>query len=117
MLISRFDSSNVDLLPLNGYVIGLKDCLNGFGNLSTDAIACNSSKRPGNGKVEIRLNCSPGMSVDVYLPPNLVGLKMSDCTVAIAEGAFSQRSRLGSSGIVLLAIGGVARHIDDDFTP
>src|SRR5947207_7834981 len=26
---------------------------------------------------------SPGMSVTVYLPPNLVGLKMSDCTVAI----------------------------------
>ena len=26
----------------------------------------------------------PGMRVTVYLPPNLVGLKISDCRVAIA---------------------------------
>lgn len=40
MLISRLDSSNVDLLPLNRYIIGLEDGLDGFGNLSTNTIAC-----------------------------------------------------------------------------
>ena len=36
------------------------------------------------------LSCSPGISVVVYLPPNLVGWKISDCTVAIASGEISQ---------------------------
>jgi hypothetical protein len=33
-----------------------------------------------------RVECVvPGMRVTVYFPPYLVGLKMSDCTVAYAE--------------------------------
>ena len=38
MLISRFDTRNINLLPLDGHVIGFEDCLNGFGHLSTDPI-------------------------------------------------------------------------------
>ena len=64
-----------------------------------------------------KLNCSPGISVVVYLPPNLVGLKISDCTVAIAGGKVSQGRRLGSWRAVLLAIGGAARHVDGAWRP
>lgn len=40
MLVSRLDSSDVDLLPLNGYIIGLEDSLDGFRHLSTNTVAC-----------------------------------------------------------------------------
>lgn len=40
MLISRLHSSDVDLLPLNRYIIGLEDRLDRFGNLSTNTVAC-----------------------------------------------------------------------------
>ena len=73
MLISRLDSGDVDLLPLNGYIIRLEYCLDGFGNLSTDTVACNYKSAASTSEGGMRLNCSPGMSVDVYLPPNLVG--------------------------------------------
>lgn len=53
----------------------------------------------------------------MYFPPNLVGLKMSDCTVAIAGGEVSQGGRFGFSRPVLLAIGGAARHIDEALRP
>lgn len=46
----------------------------------------------------MRLNFSPGMSVVVYLPPNLVGLKMSDCTVAIAGGESANDDGFGFRG-------------------
>lgn len=65
----------------------------------------------------MKFDCLPGMSVVVYFPPNLVGLKMSDCTVAIAGGEVSQGGRFGFSRPVLLAIGGAARHIDEALRP
>ena len=65
----------------------------------------------------MQIICSPGMRVVVYLPPNLVGLKISDCTVAIAGGDFSQCSWPGFQKVVLLAIGGTARHVDEAFKP
>ena len=53
----------------------------------------------------------------VYLPPNLVGLNISDCTVAIAVESLSQHQRLGFQRVVLLAIGGGGRHLDEAFRP
>ncbi len=53
---------------------------------------------------------SPGMRVVVYFPPNLVGLNISDCTVAIAKDAFSQCSLYWTVRLIPLAIGGTARH-------
>ncbi len=38
---------------------------------------------------------SPGMRVVVYFPPNLVGLNISDCTVAIAKSTVSHCSNGG----------------------
>lgn len=36
------------------------------------------------------MNGSPGINVTVYFPPNLVGLNMSDCTVAMPRQPISQ---------------------------
>lgn len=57
------------------------------------------------------------MSVVVYFPPNLVGLKISDCTVAMAGEEVSQRGQLWFWRLVLLAIGGAARHVDEALRP
>lgn len=38
---------------------------------------------------------SPGMRVVVYFPPNLVGLNISDCTVAIAKETVIHCSMFG----------------------
>jgi hypothetical protein len=66
----------------------------------------------------------PGISVTVYLPPYLVGLKMSDCTVAMAfEPAVSKRCtnymasrpravQLEEQSLHLIVMEGPARHDD-----
>ncbi len=90
MLISRLDSRDINLLPLDRYVIGLKDGLDGFGNLSTNTVAYVLESVGLMEERGMKPNCLPGMSVVVYFPPNLVGLKISDCTVAMAGGDVSQ---------------------------
>ena len=52
------------------------------------------------------MNCLPGMSVVVYLPPNLVGLKMSDCTVAIAGNHSVNERGLDLRGLYSLQLVG-----------
>ena len=82
MLVTGINTGDVDLFPFYGYVVGFEDGLDGLGNLGTDTVAYT------NGFVSIlccivELKSSiPGINVTVYLPPNLEGLKMSDCTVA-----------------------------------
>ncbi len=105
MLISSLNSSDVDLLPLNRNIIGFEDGLNGFGNLSPNTVAYIRVSSLEIGKMN-EAHLLPGMSVVVYLPPNLVGLKISDCTVAIAGGGFSQLLRLGFRGLYSLQLVG-----------
>ena len=82
--VARVDTRDVDLLPLNGHVVRLEDLLDRLGDLSTDTVTCACSESMSNYR---RLSRIPGIRVTVYLPPNLVGLKMSWVTVAIAVAA------------------------------
>lgn len=80
--VACLDTGDVDLLPLDGHVVRLEDLLDRLGNLSTDTVTCalfNIETRIMGGYGGV-----PGIRVTVYLPPNLVGLKMSWLTVAIA---------------------------------
>ena len=94
MLVPGLDTRNIDLLPLNGYVVRFEDSLYRLGDFCTNTIPfeiisvqLKSSKKGG---------CcdEPGMRVVVYFPPYLVGLKMSDCTVAIAAHAGQSQGSL-----------------------
>ena len=38
MLVARINAADVDLLPLNGDIVGLEDGLDRFGNLGTDTV-------------------------------------------------------------------------------
>lgn len=40
MLISGLNTSNVDLLPLNGNVVGFENGFDRLGNLSANAVTC-----------------------------------------------------------------------------
>lgn len=101
MLVSSIETADIDLFPLNGDVVSFEDGLDGLCDFQTDTITYNSNhesaptqakncihtwQQPSMlSKVSLsRANCSvPGIKVAVYLPPYLVGLKMSDCTVAM----------------------------------
>jgi hypothetical protein len=73
--VARLDTGDVDLLPLNGNVVCLEDLLDRLGDLSTDTVTCASFNIIFG--IWGRLSRVPGIKVTVYLPPNLVGLKMS----------------------------------------
>lgn len=38
MLVARVHTAHVDLLPLNWHIVGLEDCLDRLGNLSTNTV-------------------------------------------------------------------------------
>ena len=57
MLISRLDSGDVDLLPLNGDIIRLEYCLDGFGNLSTNTVTCYYKSAASTEEGGMRLKC------------------------------------------------------------
>lgn len=38
VLISRIKTRNIDLLPLDGYVVGFEDSFDSFRNLRSDAV-------------------------------------------------------------------------------
>jgi len=42
MLISGLDTSNVDLLPLDGHIVGFEDRFDRLGNLCANPVACNN---------------------------------------------------------------------------
>ena len=95
VLVASVDTADVDLLPLDGDVIGLEDGLDRLGDLSTNSVTypksvfpflCFARRQEVDGAIEEICDESiPGIRVTVYLPPYLVGLKMSDCTVAKAN--------------------------------
>lgn len=87
MLVSGVNAANIHLLPFNGNIIGFENGLNGFSNFGTDSVALGEEIE---GLVEILIYKGngqkiPGIRVTVYLPPYLVGLKISDWTVAKAN--------------------------------
>lgn len=87
VLASSLHTRDIDLLPLDGHIVGLEDGLDRLGNLSTDTVTCEYPLSPAatlSFHVLSFLWRIPGIKVTVYLPPNLVGLKMSDDTVAYA---------------------------------
>lgn len=100
--VARVDTRDVDLLPLNGHVVRLEDLLDRLGHLSTDTVTCACSI---SGRIFGRVSRLPGIKVTVYLPPNLVGLKMSWPTVAIAVAA-SEFPCSQYSGVALRTSGG-----------
>jgi hypothetical protein len=42
VLVAAVDTGNIDLLPLDGYVVGLEDGLDRLGNFSTDTVTLSS---------------------------------------------------------------------------
>ena len=96
MFVPSLDTSNIDLLPFDGYVVRFEDSLYRLGDFGTNTITfkmisvqLKSSKRSICDK--------PGMRVVVYFPPYFVGLNMSDCTVAIAAQAGQSQHFLKTS--------------------
>lgn len=85
LLVALLHAGDIDLLPLHGDIVRLENLLDRFRHFSTDTVAyCGCEKRsqsldPGRADV-------PGMRVTVYFPPNLVGLKMSEETLAMPMG-------------------------------
>ena len=98
VLVTRGDTRHVHLLPFYWDIVGPEDGLNGLGYFGSDAITF-FSQHDGvsrSMKAPQALNGSivPGMSDTVYRPPNFVGLKMSDCTVAIATSSSAKSSHI-----------------------
>lgn len=85
MFAARVHTGDIDLFPLNGDVVGFEDGLDGFGDLGSDTVTW---MRDSVLAVVLALHhklpgrCVPGIKVTVYFPPYLVGLKISDSTVA-----------------------------------
>lgn len=95
MLVAVLHAGNIDLLPLNGDVVGLEDLLDRLGDFGTNTITYTTCSGPARALRWVDMFWAylagvPGMRVTVYLPPNLVGLKMSWPTVAIAGGRVFQ---------------------------
>ena len=88
MLAARVHTGDVDLLPFDRDIVGLEDGLDGLRYFGADTITCFSTLSYVRRLLGLACICClervPGMSVTVYLPPNLVGLKMSAWTVAYA---------------------------------
>lgn len=93
MLAAVLHAGDINLLPFDGYIVGLEDSLDRFRDFGTDSVTWD----------DISVLCSwvppssyllqpffflllhlhhgdrvPGIRVTVYFPPNLVGLKISD---------------------------------------
>ena len=84
MFITRLDTRDVYLLPIDWNIICLEDCFDRLRDFGTNAIAWWSVSCAARRSMGFVLDL-PGIKVTVYLPPNLVGLKMSDDSVAIAR--------------------------------
>lgn len=119
MLAALLHTGDINLFPLDGYIVGLEDGLDRLGDFGTDTVTCvvdlvlvldvlysYPSLHPSDVPplaIEISFPAStfllrcwdriPGIRVTVYLPPNLVGLKISDEMVAYARRGRCQYTR------------------------
>ena len=85
MLYASNNTCNIDLFPFDWDILCLKDGLDTLSDFRTDTITCRTVLATCMVEAaEFTIDDIPGISVTVYFPPNLVGLKMPDEALAIA---------------------------------
>ena len=84
VFVARFNARNIDLFPFDRHVVGFEDGLDGVGYLGADAVTFKALSMVSICEALELEGDAPGIKVVVYLPPNFVGLNISDWTVAIA---------------------------------
>ena len=119
VLITSVNTGDIHLFPFDWDVVGFENRLHGLCNFCTNTITClkvsASTSYVLPPQISIPFFIVPGIRVTVYLPPYLVGLKISDCIVAMAtelnQHFFHSRCKQTKDKDVLLTMPGACeRH-------